>query len=75
MKKSYVKPQVYFENVQLSASIAGTCDPKYKVNYSEAECFAPVEGLGNLFANGSCTVPPQPEGACYQGFTDLFFAS
>lgn len=25
MKKSYVKPQVYFENFQLSASIAETC--------------------------------------------------
>ena len=30
MKKSYVKPQVYFEDFQLSASIAANCADGYK---------------------------------------------
>lgn len=37
MKKSYVKPQVYFENFQLSASIAGDCEEIVK-NQSRGTC-------------------------------------
>ena len=46
MKKSYVKPQVYVENFQLSANIAGNCGTA--VHHSE-ECTL-IEGVGNLFA-------------------------
>ncbi len=46
MKKSYVKPQVYFENFQLSANIAGNCGTA--VHHSE-ECTL-IEGVGTLFA-------------------------
>lgn len=77
MKKSYVKPQVYFENFQLSASIAGTCDPKYKFNYSDINsCYTTVVGTeGTYFAGEACTVKSDPEGFCYQGHASMFFAS
>lgn len=37
MKKSYVKPQVYFENFHLSANIAGECEAIVK-NQSKGTC-------------------------------------
>ncbi len=40
MKKSYVKPQVYFENFQLSADIAKNCSESLwnKANHAENSC-------------------------------------
>lgn len=49
MKKSYVKPQVHFENFQLSANIAGNCGTA--VHHSEECTF--IEGVGTLFATGA----------------------
>ena len=40
MKKTYVKPQVYFEDFQLSASIAATC-PVVNQNHGSGECGVP----------------------------------
>lgn len=49
MKKTYVKPQVYFEDFQLSANIAGNC--AIKTMHAETECkwFKNVEGVGKVF--------------------------
>ena len=38
MKKTYVKPQVYFEDFQLSASIAAGCAPGTGIAHSEGVC-------------------------------------
>lgn len=51
MKKTYVKPQVYFEDFQLSANIAGNCGTA--VHHSEGMC-TEIEGVGSIFADG-CT--------------------
>ena len=48
MKKSYVKPQVYFENFQLSASIAGDCEVIVK-NQSKGTCGYKMSGDMVLF--------------------------
>lgn len=37
MKKSYVKPQVLFEDFQLSASIANGCTPEFGCKLIQAE--------------------------------------
>lgn len=55
MKKSYVKPQVYFESFQLSADIAGNCGAK--VHHSE-ECTM-IEGIGTLYSDiNTCQFMP-----------------
>lgn len=38
MKKTYVKPQVYFESFQLSANIAAGCGPTTKLATEQAQC-------------------------------------
>lgn len=38
MKKTYVKPQVYFENFQLSANIAAGCGTITKLATEQAQC-------------------------------------
>ena len=79
MKKSYVKPQVYFEDFQLSASIAGDCtgDNKISLNHSKISCTYVVPGMGTYFVENVCTNPPDPEGSCVQRFMEesKFFAS
>lgn len=71
MKKSYVKPKVYFENFQLSASIASGCG---KPLYHEA-----IACTGNgLIPSGfdifngdyNCKRLPDENGYCYQTVTD-----
>lgn len=49
MKKSYVKPQVYFEDFRLSANIAGVCG--IPTGHAENECkwSIPITGIGNAF--------------------------
>ena len=65
MKKAYVKPRVYFEDFQLSASIAAGCTPGYIVGYSEATC-SWNDGVGTIFQNASCTYTPDQAGnVCY----------
>lgn len=78
MKKTYVKPQVYFEDFQLSASIAGDCtgDNKIPLNHSKESCTYEMPGAGRYFLQTElCATTPAPEGPCYQGFVDMFFAS
>ena len=38
MKKTYVKPQVYFEDFQLSASIAAGCEVTTTLQTAEGQC-------------------------------------
>lgn len=71
MKKSYVKPQVYFESFQLSTSIAGTCTPGLTTHASMAkDCKVTDPGVatmpGLFLEQFDCTVTNAPEGFCYQ---------
>lgn len=69
MKKSYVKPQVFFEDFQLSANIAGVCD--IPTNHAEDECQWTVEvpGIGKAFVTEGmgCGYSPNDGdyGVCY----------
>lgn len=80
MKKTYVKPQVYFEDFQLSASIAGDCTGGGKIDlgHSENDCAYTIPGISaSYFAGNMCTIHPDKEGKCVQEFMDAaqFFAS
>lgn len=73
MKKSYVKPQVYFESFQLSASIAGTCTPGLtNASSTNQGCKVIVDDPGLATMTGlfldlfGCTITDAPEGFCYQ---------
>lgn len=64
MKKSYVKPKVYFENFQLSANIATGCG--IATNQAMGTCNFLV-GLGTLFDKDNvCQYVPDESGVCYQ---------
>lgn len=51
MKKAYVKPEVYFESFELSASIATTC-PKETHLPTAGICGVYVPGAGVAFVTG-----------------------
>ena len=78
MKKSYVKPQVYFENFQLSANIAGDCKD-IQVDHDQFTCTYVISGVptGPYFtdANNNCSSKPNEEGMCVQVHATMFFAS
>ncbi len=63
MKKSYVKPQVYFENFQLSASIAAQCDIR---NPLHAQNLCALEDR-SFMLDGICDYPPDETSSkpCY----------
>ena len=69
MKKSYVKPQVFFEDFHLSTSIAAGCE--YTTNHALNDCTYKIAGGRNVFvdANTNChdiTAPGGDYGAvCY----------
>lgn len=48
MKKAYVKPQVYFEDFQLSASIAAGCGSPSTVHAKDI-CAIDFPGVGKIF--------------------------
>ena len=86
MKKSYVKPQVYFEDFQLSASIAGNCGPDFKGNSRVLSkdintCgYQTFDGILFLTSNSMCNNYPQNDeeaGVCYQNASEgnMIFAS
>lgn len=67
MKKSYVKPQMYFESFQLSASIAAGCT--FKANAAENVCAFKDPDFGMIFTDSveACKITP-PSGndkVCY----------
>lgn len=70
MKKPYVRPEVYFENFELSTNIATGCE--YKSNHTKNQCGWYVEGIGNVFLSDVTTCSyKQPDsetnqyGICY----------
>lgn len=71
MKKTYVKPEVYFESFELSTNIATGCE--YKTGFAINECTYKLPGgLGNVFVNENTQcydikAPDQSYGSvCYQ---------
>lgn len=58
MKKTYSKPEIFFENFSLSTSIAGNCDVIIGLP-SQFACGIPDEnGTGStIFSSGNCTFP------------------
>lgn len=68
MKKSYVKPELYFENFQLSTSIAAGCG--LALGHQMYDCNN-LPGLGTLFQDtNTCTYTPDDAGFCYQTVLD-----
>lgn len=67
MKKSYVKPQVYFENFQLSANIASGCGKP--LNHTKEAC-QPISGMNLFLIADNCDCTPDDAGLCYQSATD-----
>lgn len=73
MKKAYVKPEVYFENFQLSANIAAGC--MHKTNHQENVCGYSIPGVGAVFTTTvtGCTYTEESEnynGICYHNPSD-----
>lgn len=65
MKKTYVKPRVYFESFQLSANIASGCSLKLG---HDAETCIWQDGVESIFAgtNNLCTLTPdKANNICY----------
>lgn len=84
MKKAYVKPQVYFEDFQLSANIAGNCGTaegiKERATHSDANSCQYMTTFGTLYTENSCNFTTQDDLAttlCYHNpdNTYRFFAS
>lgn len=78
MKKSYVKPMVYFESFELSSSIAGTCVSK--TNHDVGICGYKDETVPGVvfFAVGSvsaCNQTPEDKNFCYQNVNGNLFTS
>lgn len=49
MKKTYVKPQAFFESFELSANIAAGCI--VKTGHAKYECKYTMTGTGTLFGS------------------------
>lgn len=69
MKKTYTRPELFYENFQLSQSIASGCEGI--ANFNERECSVLLQGPGydiKLFSmvNVCRDVPPNPDDyVCY----------
>lgn len=71
MKRTYVKPEVYFENFELSANIATGCERS--IGHAVGMCWNGVEGFKdvNIFTEThNCKTTPDKYGLCYQTPTD-----
>ncbi len=67
MKKAYVKPQVLFENFELSANIAAGCGSP--INHGMDNC-QPLAGIVLFVEKPTCEFVPEDYGLCYQTSTD-----
>ncbi len=73
MKKSYVKPQVLFEDFQLSANIAAGCG--YRINHADTIntlCtydMTDEKVFNTILAGGCTTTPPEDDSICYHNPT------
>ena len=70
MKKTYVKPEVYFENFELSANIAAGCGAGYKdkVTSHDIHTCGYIYNSGVIFNTGVCsyeTADGTEYGLCY----------
>lgn len=64
MKKTYVKPEVYFESFELSASIADNCGTPLNLNQDTCrEIFGDYRD--KVFSQGSCDMNPDQLNFCY----------
>lgn len=77
MKKTYVKPEVYFENFELSANIATGCGRP--LGHSKDGCRDILGDFGRLntiFVDG-CELDLQNHGYCYHvpSGDDMLFTS
>ena len=71
MKKTYIKPEVYFEDFELSANIASGCGKP--LNHAHVECYPTVPGIGTVFLTkeaGCDYTSPDDVGICYHNPTD-----
>ena len=72
MKKTYIKPEVYFEDFELSANIASGCATP--TNHAMDECGSLVPGIGVMFLDSvqQCVYKGQDgdQSICYQVPTD-----
>lgn len=71
MKKTYVKPEVYFESFELSANIATGCE--ISINHTVGACWQGVEGFQEFkifVESNSCKTTPDENGLCYHSPTD-----
>ena len=71
MKKSYTKPEIYFENFTLSTNIASNCDRPFSLQ-AQFVCAIPDAnnlGMGIFDPNrgGGCVIPGDQD-AMYDGF-------
>ena len=65
MKKTYVKPEVYFESFELSASIADNCGKPLNLNQDTCrEIFGDYRN--DVFSQGTCKMDPNDFNFCYQ---------
>ena len=79
MKKQYVKPELYFENFELSTSIAATCTAISTLQSKETLC-AYNDGVEVIFlvGNANCQTTDDGKGKyCYDVFNgeDVVFSS
>lgn len=66
MKKTYVKPEVYFESFELSANIATGCSTITKTLNEDQQC-AYHDGFEVIFLekNSGCTTKATEDRLCY----------
>lgn len=78
MKKTYVKPQAFYESFELNANIAYGCSKKANFAENQQGCGFYVVGAGYVFLEKSICAdftPPSGKddgtvGACYHNPTD-----
>ena len=77
MKKTYVKPQAFFESFELSASIAGNCT--FPLHFGENTCTYEIKTTGDIvfILSNLCNTDPDDgiEGMCYHNSVNQFFSS
>ena len=71
MKRTYVKPEMYFENFELSANIATGCERS--IGHAVGMCWKGVEGFKDFkifIESSNCETTPDKYGLCYHTPTD-----
>ena len=58
MKKPYSKPELVYENFELSQSIAAGCT--YISHFNKMMCSVPISETVSIFASKACSTRPGP---------------